>query len=208
MKKKENAQEITQEEVKKKDPRKSGLMIAIGGSLLLIALGVLLLLRPDFGTATVASVLGWIMIAGGAICIAVSILNWELLGLKELLIGIAIAALGIFIVVKHELLASAFGIIIGIYVGYLAAVSILEGLKLKKAGYQFWPSVILGLVMLAQTVALVFLPMDSANIVVQVFVRIVGGFMIASGLTNMVFRSIAAKKLRTPKEEAVAEDDE
>ena len=36
------------------------------GSILLILFGTILLMNPDFGSAAVAAILGWILIGGGA----------------------------------------------------------------------------------------------------------------------------------------------
>ena len=167
------------------DPRKSALLKSLAGSLLLIALGVLLLLRPDFATATVASVLGWILIGGGAILIAVAILNWDVTGVPELVFGIVAAAAGIFIVIRPNFLASAFGIIIGLYLGFQAISTLITALKLKESGYVFVPTLVLGLVLLALALVLILVPMSLSRLLV----RIVGLLMALSGLSHLVLRS-------------------
>ena len=198
MKKKEK--DMTPNELKK--ARRSALIKAIGGSLLMVALGVLLMLYPGFGTKTVASILGWTMIAGGAVLITVSILNWDSLGLPELLIGIAVLAVGIFVVIRPLALVSLFGVIIGVYVGFHGIISVLESLKLKKLGYNFLPNLILGLVMFVLALVLIFVPMSFSHLLM----RIVGGFMVVAGLSNLVFRAIASRNLRKPKEKDDDED--
>ena len=198
MKKKEK--DMTPNELKK--ARRRALIKAIGGSLLMVALGVLLMLYPGFGTKTVASILGWTMIAGGAVLITVSILNWDSLGLPELLIGIAVLAVGIFVVIRPLALVSLFGVIIGVYVGFHGIISVLESLKLKKLGYNFLPNLILGLVMFVLALVLIFVPMSFSHLLM----RIVGGFMVVAGLSNLVFRAIASRNLRKPKEKDDDED--
>lgn len=167
------------------DPRKSALLKSLAGSLLLIALGVLLLLRPDFATATVASVLGWILIGGGAILIAVTLLNWNVMGVTELMVGVAAAAAGIFIVIRPDFLASAFGIIIGIYLAIHGLAAIANSLTMKKLGKNFLPLLIMGLLMLVLALVLFFVPMSLSRLLV----RIVGGLIILVGLANLVLRS-------------------
>lgn len=169
----------------KKDPRKTALLKSLVGSALLVALGVLLLLRPDFATATVAAVLGWILIGGGALLIAVAILNWEVIGLPELIVGIVAAAAGIFIVIRPDFLASAFGVLIGIYLGFQSISTLITALKLKKSGNFYIPTLVMGLVLLTLALVLIFVPMSLSRLLV----RIVGVVLILSGLSNLVLRS-------------------
>jgi uncharacterized membrane protein HdeD (DUF308 family) len=164
---------------------KNALLKSLAGSVLLVALGVLLLLRPDFATATVAAVLGWILIGGGAILIAVAILNWDVTGVPELVFGIVAAAAGIFIVIRPNFLASAFGIIIGLYLGFQAISTLITALKLKESGYVFVPTLVLGLVLLALALVLILVPMSLSRLLV----RIVGLLMALSGLSHLVLRS-------------------
>lgn len=164
---------------------KNAMLKSLAGSVLLVALGVLLLLRPDFATATVAAVLGWILIGGGAILIAVAILNWDVTGVPELVFGIVAAAAGIFIVIRPNFLASAFGIIIGLYLGFQAISTLITALKLKESGYVFVPTLVLGLVLLALALVLILVPMSLSRLLV----RIVGLLMALSGLSHLVLRS-------------------
>ena len=169
----------------KKDPRKNALLKSLISSALLAALGVLLLLKPDFATNTLASVLGWILIGVGGILMAVTLLNWEVMGLPELIVGIVAAAVGIFIVLRPEFLASAFGILIGIFLGFLSLSNLLSAVKQKNAGKIFVPTLVLGFVLLALALVLIFVPMSLSRFLV----RSVGVVMILGGLTNLVLRS-------------------
>lgn len=168
-----------------KDSRKTALLKNLAGSVLLVALGILLLLRPDFATNTVASVLGWILIGGGAILIAVALLNRDVMGLPELILGIVAAAVGIFIVIRPDFLASLFGTLIGIYLGFQSAVNLISAVSLKKAGKLFMPTLVLGLVLMVLALVLIFVPISLSRFLV----RTVGVLMILGGLTNLVLRS-------------------
>ena len=169
----------------KKDPRKNALLKSLISSALLAALGVLLLLKPDFATNTLASVLGWILIGVGGILIAVTLLNWEVMGLPELIAGIVAASLGIFIVIRPDFLASAFGVLIGIFLCFLSLSNLLSAVKQKNAGKIFVPTLVLGFVLLALALVLIFVPMSLSRFLV----RSVGVVMILGGLTNLVLRS-------------------
>ena len=176
------------------DARKNALIKSLAGSALLVALGVLLLLRPDFATATVAAVLGWILIGGGAILIAVAILNWEVMGLPELLVGIIAAAAGIFIVIRPDFLASVFGVIIGIYLGFQSISTLLCALRLKRSGHVFVPTLVLGLVLLTLALVLILVPMSLSRFLV----RTVGLVMVIGGIANLVLRSKFFMSLKAP----------
>ena len=70
LKKRQEAQERRENQ-----ERRSGIGKAVWGALLLIGMGLLLLLRPDFGTNTVAIVIGWVLIGAGALGVLVSVLS-------------------------------------------------------------------------------------------------------------------------------------
>lgn len=176
------------------NPRKNALIKSLAGSALLVALGILLLLRPDFATDTVAAVLGWILIGGGAILIAVAVLNWEVMGLPELLVGIIAAAAGIFIVIRPDFLASAFGVIIGIYLGLQSISTLLCALRLKRSGHVFVPTLVLGLVLLTLALVLILVPMSLSRFLV----RTVGLVMVIGGIANLVLRSKFFMSLKAP----------
>jgi uncharacterized membrane protein HdeD (DUF308 family) len=185
-----------------KDAQKSALVKNLVGSTLLVALGMLLLLRPDFATTTVASVLGWILIGGGAILIAVTILNWDTMGIPELIVGIVAAAVGIFVVIRPELLASAFGIIIAIYLGFEGVRTVIAALKLQKSGKAYLPRLILGLVQIALALGLGFTRMH-----IYWLLRAIGVLMALSGLTNLVLSSRYFTNLPQKKAQADSQKD-
>ena len=114
-----------------KDTRRSGLTRDIIGYLLLVAIGCLLMFRPDFGSAAVATVLGWAAIVIGGIMIFVCLLSWPVLGIPQLLTGIAAVGFGVYILLHPLMLASLFGIAVGIYLTFQGIVSIFESGKLR-----------------------------------------------------------------------------
>lgn len=183
--------------VKVKDPRKTGLLKTFFASLLIIGLGFVMMLAPDFANKTVALILGWSMIGVGALLIAVSLLNWSIMGIPELLIGIGLAAVGIFVVVKPDYVSESFGRIIAIYVGFHGLLSLMDSGKLKKMDRNYMPHTVLGCVMIVVALVLIFIHMD-----MYLLVRILGGFVTLSGLGNLVLRSkfyLSLPKLHSSK---------
>ena len=169
----------------KNDAPKKALLKSLIGAALLVALGALLMLRPDFATNDVALVLGWIFIVGGAILIAVDVLNWDVLGLSEMLVGIVAVAVGLFVVIRPDFLASHFGTLIGIYLGFQSFLNLTTAVNLKKNGKIFMPTLVLGFVLLALALILVFGSLDYSDFLV----RFMGVLMIIAGLSNLVLQS-------------------
>ena len=191
MKKKDRATAAEQE----KDTRRSDLNRDIIGYLLLVALGCLLMFRPDFGSAAVATVLGWAMIVIGGIMIFVCLLSWPVLGIPQLLIGIAAAGFGVYILLNPLMLASIFGIAVGIYLAFQGLVSVFESLKLRKLSYRFLPSLIVGFIMFALGLVLILAPLTSSRLVMT----LVGLAMALCGGVRFLLRAWAARKLSQPK---------
>ena len=192
MKKKDRATAAEQE----KETRRSDLNRDIIGYLLLVALGCLLMFRPDFGSAAVATVLGWSMIVIGGIMIFVCLLSWPVLGIPQLLIGIAAAGFGVYILLNPLMLASIFGIAVGIYLAFQGLVSIFESLKLRKLSYRFLPSLIVGFIMFVLGLVLIFAPLTSSRLIMT----LVGLAMALCGGVRFLLRAWAARKLSQPQE--------
>lgn len=169
---------------KVKDPRKTGILKTFLASLLMIALGVLMMLYPDFANPTVASVLGWSMVGVGALLVAVSLLNWNIMGIPELLIGLAMIAVGIFVIITPDFVADSFGRIIAVYVGFHGLLSLMDSGKLKKLDRNFMPHTVLGIVMIAVALVLVFVPVR-----IHWLIRVLGALVALNGLGNLVLRS-------------------
>ena len=174
----------TESNAKVRDPRKTGIFKTFAASLLMIGLGFLMMLHPDFANQTVASILGWSMVGVGTLLIAVSLMNWNIMGIPELLIGIALVAVGIFIIIKPAFAAESFGRVIAIYVGFHGLLCLMDSGKLKKMDRNFIPHTIMGGVMLAVALTLIFVPVSLFWLI-----RVLGALVILSGLGNLVLRS-------------------
>lgn len=187
----------SKEKAQEKDRRRSDLNRDIIGYLMLVALGCLLIFRPDFGSAAVATVLGWSAVIIGGIVIFVCLLSWPVLGIPQLLVGIAAVGFGAYILLNPLMLASIFGIAVGIYMTFQGMLSTFEGLKLRKLGCRFLPSLIIGLIMFALGFVLIFAPMTSSRLVMM----LIGISMVLCGGVRLLLRAVAARKLSQPKED-------
>ena len=165
---------------------------------MLMAIGFLLILRPDLGSAAVAVVVGWTLIGIGAIGILICILSWPVLGWGTLLVSIAAVALGVYLLLNPLTLASLFGIAVGLYLLLFQGFgSLLESLRLRKMGLKFLPNLIVSLVLIVLGASLIFAPLASSRLVMMLF----GIGLVISGAINMMLRAWAAGKLSNPKED-------
>lgn len=180
------------QEKERRDEHRSDLGKTVWGAVMLIGLGLLLLLRPDLGTGTVALVLGWSMIAVGAIGILVGVLSWPSMGLGQILLSVGVAGFGIFILLRPDLLMSIFGIALGIYLVAQGLGSLLEWRKLRKLGYESMANLVMALVMLVIGIVQLCFPLGSVLWLVQV----IGVLLIGCGCVSLVLRTSALNKLR------------
>lgn len=182
---------------KQKNTRRSDFLKAVSGSLLLVALGVLLIFCPDLGAAAVAVTVGWVLIAVGGVGILVCLLSWPVLGLGTLLLSIAAVGLGIYLLLKPLALASLFGMAAGLYLLLNGLSSLLESLKLKKMGLGFLPSLIVALLLTALGLTLIFAPLTSSRLLMT----LLGVGMVVCGGVNTLLRAWVAGKLSQPKKD-------
>ncbi|MBQ9762593.1 MAG: DUF308 domain-containing protein [Oscillospiraceae bacterium] len=197
MKKRQEAKERAENK-----EQRSGIGKAVWSALLLIGMGLLLLLRPDFGPNTVAMIVGWVLIGAGAIGVLVSVLSWPVMGVMEILLGLAAAGFGIYILLNPDALIDIIGIALGIYLVLQSLTTIIESIKLKKFGYNFIPNLVSALVMLVLGVLLLVFRQSIAGWLM----RLVGGFMVACGAANLLLRTSAVKNLRKPKDVVDADE--
>ena len=174
--------------------RRSGVSKAVWSALLMVGMGLLLLLRPDFGTNAVATILGWVLIAAGAVGVLVCVLSWPVMGVLEIVLSVAVAGFGVFILIRPDMLVKILGVALGIYLALQGLGALGESLKLKKFGYDFVPNLVMALVTLGLGVLLLFFPMTAAGWAI----RLSGGGMVLCGGAELLLRTKAVKDLRQP----------
>ena len=180
------------QEKERRDEHRSALGKTVWGAVVLIGLGLVLLLRPDLGTDTVAAILGWALITVGAIGVLVAVLSWPAMGLGQIVLGVGVCGFGIFVLLRPDLLMSIFGIALGIYLLAQGLGSLLEWRKLRKLGYEGTGNLVMALVMLVIGIVQLCCPLGSVLWLVQV----IGVLLIACGCVSLVLRTQAVNKLR------------
>ncbi len=161
------------------------------GSALLIAAGVLLVCNPDFGSAAVAMVVGWVLVAFGALGLFVSIVSWPAFGIPETALCALALGFGIYILCNPLSLASIAGVALGVWLAVQGLSAVRESVYLKKQYGVSDAELIFGALMIVLGVILVIFPLTTSRVVMV----IVGIALAICGGANLVFRARSAKYL-------------
>lgn len=178
--------------MKKERSQKTVLLEKSVGSLLLILVGLVLLFRPDFGSAAVGTIVGWGLIILGALGVLVSILSWPVFSILEILLSVVGLCLGIYLARDPLSLASLLGFALGIYLVVQGLGGLLDARKLWRGGFGFKPHLVLAVVMLGFGLVLLFAPLTASHLVMT----LCGIGMIICGVMNLVLRARAAKRFQ------------
>lgn len=188
----------------KKEGRKELLGSSLG-SILLVLAGLVLLLHPDFGSAAVAAVIGWVLVIVGGLGILVSIVSWPVFGLPEIAACVLGLGLGIYILRNPLALATILGLGLGAWLVIQGGSALWEALRLKKAGFGCVPNLVLAVLMLGLGLVLIFSPLATSRLIMS----LCGLAMLVCGVVNLILRAKAAKLLRqTQSNQRIVDADE
>ncbi len=157
------------------------------GSIALIVFGLVLLIYPDFGSRTVATIIAWLLMVAGTVGLLIGVLSWPMFGFGALAGSALSLVIGIYILRNPLALASLLGILLGALLTVQGLGALGDTLRLRRNG-QFW---VLGCVMSGLTLImgllLIFSPMTTSRIVMT----LVGIIMIVCGVGNLYTHSKA-----------------
>ena len=154
-------------------------------AILLIALGLVMLIWPQWSLQIIFKWVGIGLIATGLIkgLIYFTKKDKNERSTPDLLVGIAQLAAGIFVVVKAEFLASHFPIVAAILLFYGAIMMIVRAVRMKDGDQKkFKLSLILGIVTLVLAVVVFVHPAMLANLMMQT----AGIAMIIEGISLLI----------------------
>lgn len=172
------------------------------GSVLLIGFGAILLLNPDFGSAALATVLGWVLVVIGAGGLLLGIIaKLRLIGM-----GGSIAALicGIWLLKNPLIPAKLLGIALGLLLAGQGLEALGDALSLRRCGGMFLPGLIFAGVMLVLGLALVFSPLATSRFVMTV----AGIVMVLCGVGNLISHNRATKYIRDHSDDKIIDAEE
>lgn len=158
-------------------------------SVILILIGAVLLIRPDFGSKAVTLTLGWILVIAGGIGVATSLYSRMAFGYGTMGSSLMMLLLGILILSSPMMLASLFGVVLGAYLVFSGLGSFADAGRLRRNGQGWILGMVWGAISVAVGVYLIVSPMTSSRFVMAV----AGIIMIACGIGSIVTHAKLAR---------------
>lgn len=153
-------------------------------ALVCVVLGLVLLIWPGTTTQIVCMLLGVVLLIYGVIQILVYLISRErsLVSQGMMLLGIIVSVIGIWILVKPEMIIMAVPVIVGILIVIHGLHNVVQAIALKKDGYEgWWIACLMGVLTALLGGILIYNPFT----VVDTIVRLIGIFLIYDGLSDM-----------------------
>lgn len=164
----------------------------IGGAVALLICGLVLLLMPELTLVTIANVIGILVIIIGAFFLIGYFLRKELAaGNNDLIKGLVIVCIGIFICVKSELVVSVLPVVLGIGVVLSGILKLQHAFDLKRMGFDTW--VRIGLTS-AVNIFIGLIVILNPFSTVAWLMRLVGIGFLFSGVTDLITTIYVSKK--------------
>ena len=164
----------------------------IGGAITLLICGLILLFMPELTLVTIANVIGILVIIIGAFFLIGYFLRKELAsGNNDLIKGLVIVCIGIFICVKSELVVSVLPVVLGIGVVLSGILKLQHAFDLKRMGFDTW--VRIGLTA-AVNIFIGLIVILNPFSTVAWLMRLVGVGFLFSGVTDLITTIYVSKK--------------
>lgn len=149
-----------------------------------VILGIVLLVWPGQSTQVVCMVLGIVLGGFGLIQIILYLATKEktMVSHSMMMLGVVLAVIGGWIVLKPETIIKAVPMIVGILIVIHGFHNAVQAIDLKKMQYDnWWVALLLSLLTVALGVVLICNPFT----IVDTVVRIIGAFLVYDGLSDM-----------------------
>lgn len=149
-----------------------------------VILGIVLLVWPGQSTQVVCMVLGIVLGGFGFIQIILYLATKEktMVSHSMMMLGVVLAVIGGWIVLKPETIIKAVPMIVGILIVIHGFHNAVQAIDLKKMQYDnWWVALLLSLLTVALGVVLICKPFTFVDTVVQ----IIGAFLVYDGLSDM-----------------------
>lgn len=158
-----------------------------------LAIGAVLLIYPDMFLQVACYVLGALFIAYGVLGV-LGCVRAHIMSMGTLIISIAAAAVGIFVITQPRTIGSILPIIIGLILLLDGLVNLRHGLGLRRFGDASWKSVVvLGVITVAFGAIILLNPYSTATVTF----RLIGIALVYNGLSDVIilFRMNKASKV-------------
>ena len=177
-----------------------------------VILGIVLLVWPGQSTQVVCMILGIVLGGFGIIQIILYLATKEktMVSHSMMMLGIVLAVIGGWIVLKPDTIIKAIPMIVGILIVIHGLHNAVQAVDLKKMQYDnWWVALLLSLLTIALGVVLICNPFT----VVDTVVRLIGAFLIYDGLSDMwilsrVFKTKKNKEKIIDTDAVIVDEDE
>ena len=149
-----------------------------------VILGIVLLVWPGQSTQVVCMILGIVLGGFGIVQIVLYLATQEktVASHSMMVLGIVLAVIGGWIVLKPDTIIKAIPMIVGILIVIHGLHNAVQAIDLKKMQYDnWWVALLLSILTVALGIVLICNPFT----VVDTVVRIIGAFLIYDGLSDM-----------------------
>ena len=150
-----------------------------------IALGAVLFLYPALALNLVCSGIGIVVLVFGLMKL-LSYFKTKTDGLAkqlDLVIGIILSVLGIFILVKPGLIAAMLPFAVGVYIFFDSVLNIRQALELKNVGFErWWSMLVIAVIMVVLGIIMICNPFKTAALTV----RVIGAIFFCRGISNII----------------------
>lgn len=174
-------------------------------SALCVILGLVLVFRPGLSMRIVCTAVGVVLIVSGVMRMIdyFTARDGSLYSQANLIFGIILAVVGVWIVMKPDKVIAIIPIIVGIVIAIHGLHNFQQALELWRDKYdRWWTALILGVLTVGFGVLLICRPFAAVDTVVM----LIGFFLIYDGLSNVWIVSRVYKNAKMMKQEMEAVD--
>lgn len=172
-------------------------------AVLCILLGLVLVLWPDLSMKFVCIAIGAALLIGGGVRLAgyFTVRDGSMYAQMNLIMGIILAVVGIWILIKPEKVLAIIPIIVGIVIVLHGVNDLQQAMALYKEKYdKWWIALLLGVLTAAFGVLLICRPFAALDTVVM----LIGIFLVYDGVSDLWIVSRIYRTARAMKQEAEA----
>lgn len=174
-------------------------------AVLCVVLGIVLVVWPDMSMKIVCITIGAVLLIGGAVRLVGYFVKKDgsIYEQMSLIMGIVLAVVGVWIMLKPEKVLVIIPIIVGIVIVLHGLNNLQQAVALYKDHYdKWWVALILGLLTIGFGVLLICRPFEALDTVVM----LIGIFLIYDGISDIWIVSRVYKTAKALKQEAEALD--
>ena len=172
---------------------------------LCILLGIVLVVWPDLSMQIVCTAIGAVLLIGGGVRLAVyfTAKDGSVYAQMNLIMGIILAVVGIWILLQPDKVLAIIPIIVGIVIALHGVNNLQQAISLCKEKYdKWWVALILGLLTVGFGILLVCRPFEALDTAVMM----IGFFLIYDGISDIWIVSRIYRTAKTLKQEVEAID--